>query len=86
MVSSLRERDFSESKTEKGTTMNFSRCITRIVMIAGLASTLALVPAQAAESVENIEGVIMSRDGDKLVLRGAGLGVTNVTITRSTAI
>ena len=55
-------------------------------MIAGLASPLALVPAQAAESVENIEGVIMSRDGDKLVLRGAGLGVTNVTITRSTAI
>ncbi|HTP96117.1 MAG TPA: hypothetical protein VMK05_09715, partial [Burkholderiales bacterium] len=67
--------------------MDFQRCGTKVVMlIAGLAGVLALVPAQAAESVENIEGVIMSRDGDKLVLRGAGLGVTNVTITRSTAI
>lgn len=47
----------------------------------------ALVPAQGVDrKADNIEGVIMSRNGDNLVLRRTGLGVTNVTITRSTGI
>jgi outer membrane protein OmpA-like peptidoglycan-associated protein len=48
---------------------------------------MAFVPAHAQSSkVENIEGVITSRSGDNLVLRQTALGVTNVTITRSTGI
>lgn len=67
--------------------MNLQRCSAKVIMlIAGLASALALVPAHAADPQDNIEGVISSRNGDNLVLRHAGLGVINVTITRSTSI
>lgn len=56
------------------------------VLLAGMAGTLTLVSAQTAEKVDNIVAVIMSRDGDNLVLRGTGLGVIKVTITRSTTV
>ena len=46
----------------------------------------ALVPAHAADPIDNIEGVISSRKGDNLVLRHSWLGVINVTITSSTNI
>ena len=56
-----------------------------VVLVAGLTGALALVTAHAADSApQNIEGVIMSRDGDNLVLRGAESGANNVTITKST--
>src|SRR6267142_2036935 len=58
-----------------------------VVLTVSLVGALAFVPAQAADqNVDNIEGVISSRDGDNLVLRGKGLGVTNVSITKSTNI
>ena len=65
--------------------MNSPRFWLKIVLVVvGLTGTLTLVHAQGVDSVENIVGVITSRDGDKLVLRVAGSGITNVTITRST--
>jgi len=68
--------------------MNLPKSISKaVLLIAGLAGALALLPAQAADKdSKNIEGVITSRDGDNLALRGVGLGVINVTITKATAI
>jgi outer membrane protein OmpA-like peptidoglycan-associated protein len=67
--------------------MNLRKSIRNTTLVlAGLAGVLGLVPAQAQSKVDNIEGVIMSRNGDNLVLRGTGLGVINVSITRSTNI
>jgi len=54
---------------------------------AMLVAQFALVPAQAADTkLDDIEGVITSRNGGNLVLRQTGLGVVNVTITNSTKI
>lgn len=69
--------------------MSLTRCNTKgVVLFAILAGALALLPAQAADPKDkkNIEGVITSRNGDNLVLRGVGLGVINVAITRSTVV
>jgi OOP family OmpA-OmpF porin len=68
--------------------MNLVRCGYKAVMLAAaLAGALMFVPARAADNKpDNLEGVITRREGDTLVLRGIGLGVTNVTITRSTKI
>ena len=68
--------------------MRSQRIFTNVILwIAVLAAQFALVPAQAADpKLEDIVGVISSRNGDNLVLRSAGLGVTNVTITRATNI
>jgi outer membrane protein OmpA-like peptidoglycan-associated protein len=67
--------------------MNLQRSIKNaIVLLAGLAGVLALVPAQAQSKVDNIEGVITSRSGDNLVLRVKGGNVVAVTITRSTTV
>jgi len=57
-----------------------------IVGFAVLAGFAVSVPAQAQSKVDNIEGVITSRNGDNLVLRGRGLGVINVSITSATNI
>ena len=67
--------------------MNIQQCGAKFFMlIAVFASALKLVVcAHAADpNANNIEGVIMSRQGDKLVLRGTELGVTEVSITKST--
>jgi outer membrane protein OmpA-like peptidoglycan-associated protein len=67
--------------------MNLKRSLRNsVVLLAGLAASLALVPAHAQSKVDNIEGVITARNGDNLVLRHTGLGVINVTLTRSTNI
>jgi outer membrane protein OmpA-like peptidoglycan-associated protein len=67
--------------------MNLKRSLRNAVgLLAGLAASLALVPAHAQSKVDNIEGVITARNGDNLVLRHTGLGVINVTLTRSTNI
>ncbi|HUN70226.1 MAG TPA: OmpA family protein [Burkholderiales bacterium] len=55
-------------------------------MTASLAGALAFIPAQAADKVDEIEGVITRRDGDTLVLRGSGLGVINISMTKATTI
>src|SRR5258706_10541539 len=72
----------------RGDEMRSQRFSTKVVVLTvSLVGALAFVPAQAADpNVDNIEGVISSRDGDNLVLRGKGLGVTNVSITKSTNI
>ena len=57
-----------------------------IIWSAVLAGFAVSVPAQAQSKVDNIEGVITSRNGDNLVLRGRGLGVINVSITSATNI
>jgi outer membrane protein OmpA-like peptidoglycan-associated protein len=67
--------------------MRLHRLITKIIVLtAALAGALTFIPAQAADKVDDIEGVITSRDGDNLVLRGSGLGVINVSMTKSTTI
>jgi len=68
--------------------MYLHRFVTKVIVLtASLAGALVLIPAQAADpKVDNIEGVISSRDGDNLVLRGKGASVINVTVTKSTSI
>jgi len=67
--------------------MDLHRSMTKfIVLTTSLAGALALIPAQAADKLDDIEGVITRRDGDNLVLRGSGLGVINVSMTKSTTI
>jgi len=77
-----------QAKQKKGNEMKSQRVITKVIVwAASLAGALALIPAQAADpKTDNIEGVISSRDGDNLVLRGKGLGVTNVSVTKATII
>jgi OOP family OmpA-OmpF porin len=68
--------------------MKSQRAVMKVfALTAGLAGALALAPAQAADNkTENIEGVITSRNGDNVVLRGSGLGVVNITVTKATTI
>jgi OOP family OmpA-OmpF porin len=67
--------------------MRLQRLITKVIVLtAALAGALALVPAQAADPKDNIEGVITSRAGDNLALRVKGGSVVDVSITRSTTV
>lgn len=67
--------------------MGLQRIITKVIVLtAALAVPFAFTLAQAADPVTMIEGVISSRDGDNLVLRGKGGSVISVTVTKSTSI
>jgi len=68
--------------------MTLQQAFTKVIpWVAILAAQFALVPAQAQDrKLDNIEGVITSRNGNNLVLRQTGLGVVNVTITGSTGV
>lgn len=70
--------------------MNLQRLMTKfIVLIAALAALFALVPAQAADPSKGdnrLEGVIVSRDGNNLVVRGKSGRITNVTVSTATKI
>jgi OOP family OmpA-OmpF porin len=65
--------------------MRMQQFITGLV-ISGAVLAGSFAPVAAQNKVPDIEGVITSRNGDNLVLRGKGLGVINVTLTRSTSI
>src|SRR4051812_45076731 len=76
-------------QSREGNKMNIQQCGAKFfILIAVFASALTLpVCAHAADpNANNIEGVIMSRQGDKLVLRGTELGVTEVSMTKSTTV
>jgi len=68
--------------------MELQRVFAKVIpWVAILAAQFALAPAQAQDrKLDNIEGVITSRNGNNLVLRQTGLGVVNVTITGSTGV
>ena len=68
--------------------MSLQRIISNAVAAAAAAACFSVVVSAQAQDrrTDNIEGVITSRNGDNLVLRQTGLGVTNVTLTRSTNI
>jgi OmpA-OmpF porin, OOP family len=64
--------------------MKSSQIITKVIaLIAVLAVPFVTIPAHAAEV--KIEGVIVSRDGDNLVVRSAA-GNVNLTVNKATEI
>ncbi len=68
--------------------MKINQIFSNIAMTMAFVAIFAPVPAQAvALAQENkIEGVIVSRDGDNLVMRSDAGAVTNVSVTKSTKI
>ena len=67
--------------------MRLQRVFTKVILwTAVLAAQFAFVPAQAADPKDNIEGVIWSRQGNNLVLRGKAGTVLNVALTGSTTV
>ena len=67
--------------------MNLYRRITKaIFLVAGLAGTLMVAPAQAADPKDNTEGVITRREGEILVLRVRGGNIVNIGFNKATKI
>jgi len=68
--------------------MKMQRWIANAVTLAAVvAGVMGFVPAQAQDrKTDNIEGVITSRSGDNLVLRGKGGAVINISINASTKV
>jgi len=68
--------------------MKLHQIIMKVIVFAAALTAFASIPAQALAAAPDgtIEGVIVSRDGDNIVMRGDTGSVTNVTVTASTKI